>query len=76
MIFTDDVYGTFVDNFHSFMADLPFNTLGVYSFSKYFGATGWRLGVIVVHQANVFDQLLQRNCFFCFLIPTLNVFIH
>ena len=60
MIITDDVYGTFVDNFRSLMADLPFNTLGVYSFSKYFGATGWRLGVIAVHQDNVFDQLLKE----------------
>jgi len=59
MIITDDVYGTFVDNFRSLMAELPFNTLGVYSFSKYFGATGWRLGVIAVHQDNVFDQLLK-----------------
>jgi len=60
MIITDDVYGTFVDNFRSLMAELPFNTLGVYSFSKYFGATGWRLGVIAVHQDNVFDQLLKN----------------
>jgi aspartate 4-decarboxylase len=60
MIITDDVYGTFVDNFRSLLADLPFNTLGVYSFSKYFGATGWRLGVIAVHQTNIFDQLLQE----------------
>ena len=60
MIITDDVYGTFVDNFRSLMAELPFNTLGVYSFSKYFGATGWRLGVIAVHQDNVFDQLLKK----------------
>ncbi|HWQ43753.1 MAG TPA: aspartate 4-decarboxylase [Desulfosporosinus sp.] len=60
MIITDDVYGTFVDNFRSLMADLPFNTLGVYSFSKYFGATGWRLGVIAVHQDNVYDQLLKE----------------
>ncbi len=59
MIVTDDVYGTFVDQFRSLMAELPFNTLGVYSFSKYFGATGWRLGVIAVHQDNVFDQLLK-----------------
>lgn len=59
MIITDDVYGTFVDKFRSLMAELPFNTLGVYSFSKYFGATGWRLGVIAVHQDNVFDQLLK-----------------
>ena len=42
------------------MAELPFNTLGVYSFSKYFGATGWRLGVIAVHQDNVFDQLIKE----------------
>ncbi|EGW37623.1 aspartate 4-decarboxylase [Desulfosporosinus sp. OT] len=60
MVITDDVYGTFVDNFRSLMAELPFNTLGVYSFSKYFGATGWRLGVIAVHQDNVFDQLLRE----------------
>lgn len=60
MIITDDVYGTFVNGFRSLMADLPFNTLGVYSFSKYFGATGWRLGVIALHQNNVFDQLLQE----------------
>ncbi|HBP62685.1 MAG TPA: aspartate 4-decarboxylase [Desulfosporosinus sp.] len=60
MIITDDVYGTFVDNFRSMMAELPFNTLGVYSFSKYFGATGWRLGVIAVHQDNVFDELLKN----------------
>ncbi|HEY8910565.1 MAG TPA: aspartate 4-decarboxylase, partial [Desulfosporosinus sp.] len=60
MIITDDVYGTFVDDFRSLMADLPFNTLGVYSFSKYFGATGWRLGVIAVHQNNVYDQLLKE----------------
>lgn len=59
MIITDDVYGTFVANFRSMMAELPFNTIGVYSFSKYFGATGWRLGVIAVHQDNVFDQLLK-----------------
>lgn len=60
MIITDDVYGTFVDNFRSLMAELPYNTLGVYSFSKYFGATGWRLGVIAVHEDNLFDQLIKE----------------
>ncbi|MDP4127035.1 MAG: aspartate 4-decarboxylase, partial [Bacillota bacterium] len=60
MIITDDVYGTFVNNFSSLLAELPFNTLGVYSFSKYFGATGWRLGVIAIQQENVFDQLLKE----------------
>jgi aspartate 4-decarboxylase len=60
MIISDDVYGTFVDNFRSLMADLPYNTLGVYSFSKYFGVTGWRLGTIALHEKNVFDKLLKE----------------
>jgi aspartate 4-decarboxylase len=40
------------------MADLPQNTIGVYSYSKYFGATGWRLGVVAVHQENIFDRMI------------------
>jgi aspartate 4-decarboxylase len=60
MIISDDVYGTFVDNFRSLMADLPYNTLGVYSFSKYFGVTGWRLGIIALHEKNIFDKLLKE----------------
>lgn len=59
MIITDDVYGTFVDHFRSIACDLPYNTLGVYSFSKYFGVTGWRLGVIALQKENVFDHLLK-----------------
>jgi len=58
MIITDDVYGTFIDGFRSLMAALPHNTATVYSYSKYFGATGWRLGVIAVHTDNVFDRRL------------------
>ena len=46
MVLTDDVYGTFADGFVSLAAMVPANTLLVYSFSKYFGATGWRLGAI------------------------------
>jgi aspartate 4-decarboxylase len=57
-ILTDDVYGTFADGFHSLFAVCPHNTALVYSFSKYFGATGWRLGVIATHATNVFDQAL------------------
>ena len=59
MIITDDVYGTFIDGFRSLMAALPHNTATVYSYSKYFGATGWRLGVIAVHSDNVFDRRLE-----------------
>lgn len=60
MIITDDVYGTFTPHFRSLMADLPHNTLCVYSFSKYFGATGWRNAVIALHQDNLFDKMLAR----------------
>ena len=57
-IVTDDVYGTFADDFVSVFAKCPYNTLCVYSFSKFFGATGWRLGAIALHQDNVFDAAL------------------
>ncbi|RII33853.1 aspartate 4-decarboxylase [Clostridium chromiireducens] len=60
MIISDDVYSTFVNNFRSLMADLPFNTIGVYSYSKYFGVTGWRLGTIALYDENVFDKLLNE----------------
>ncbi|MGA3014930.1 MAG: aspartate 4-decarboxylase [Bacteroidales bacterium] len=56
MVISDDVYGTFVPGFRSLMAELPQNTLCAYSFSKYFGCTGWRLGVVVLHQDNIFDK--------------------
>jgi aspartate 4-decarboxylase len=60
IIITDDVYGTFVNNFKSLMAMLPQNTIGVYSFSKFFGCTGWRLGVIAIHENNIFDKRIAK----------------
>ncbi len=60
MVLTDDVYGTFVPNFRSLLGELPQNTIGVYSYSKYFGATGWRLGVIAVHEDNIFDRMIAE----------------
>lgn len=60
MIVTDDVYATFIPHFRSVMADLPRNTIGVYSFSKYFGATGWRAAVVGIYEDNIFDCLLSR----------------
>ncbi len=59
-IITDDVYCTFIDGFRSLLSELPRNTIGVYSYSKYFGATGWRLGVIAVNQDNIFDEAIAR----------------
>ena len=58
MIVTDDVYGTFAKDFRSLMYELPQNTLCVYSFSKYFGATGWRLAVIGLAKDNIYDRLI------------------
>src|SRR3954451_6096608 len=60
MLLTDDVYGTFVEDFRSLLAELPQNTIGVYSYSKYVGATGWRLGVIAVHENNIFDKKIAQ----------------
>src|SRR6516164_3605833 len=60
MLLTDDVYGTFVPEFRSLLGELPQNTIGVYSYSKYFGATGWRLGVIAVHEDNIFDRRIAK----------------
>ncbi|PSV54317.1 bifunctional aspartate transaminase/aspartate 4-decarboxylase [Photobacterium sp. GB-3] len=61
IIITDDVYGTFADNFTSLAMIVPHNTILVYSFSKYFGATGWRLGVIGIQPDNILDELLRKQ---------------
>ncbi len=58
ILLTDDVYGTFADDFVSLFAVAPQNTILVYSYSKYFGATGWRLGAIAVHHDNVLDRAI------------------
>lgn len=60
LIITDDVYGTFVPHYRSIFADLPENTACVYSFSKYFGATGWRLATIAMAHDNKFDELISQ----------------
>jgi aspartate 4-decarboxylase len=60
ILLTDDVYGTFADVFVSLFALAPKNTILVYSYSKYFGATGWRLGTIATHRDNVLDRLLSE----------------
>ncbi len=60
IIITDDVYGTFVEGFRSVIHDLPRNTALVYSFSKYFGATGWRLATIALAKDNIFDELIAK----------------
>ena len=53
---TDDVYATFAPGFVSLAAVIPRNTVLIYSCSKFWGATGWRLGIIALHQDNVLDE--------------------
>ena len=60
ILLTDDVYGTFTKNFTSLAMKAPYQTILVYSYSKYFGATGWRLGTIALHENNMFDEKLQN----------------
>lgn len=60
MILTDDVYGTFVPVFTSLFSEIPYNTACIYSYSKYFGATGWRVGTIAVAKHNLFDELIAN----------------
>ena len=43
------------------MGEFPKNTIGVYSYSKYFGCTGWRLGTIAVHEDNIFDEMIAKH---------------
>ncbi|MDU0342372.1 bifunctional aspartate transaminase/aspartate 4-decarboxylase [Bosea rubneri] len=61
MLLTDDVYGTFVKGFRGLLGALPHNTIGVYSYSKYFGCTGWRLGVIAIHRDNILDKAIAKH---------------
>ena len=60
MIITDDVYGTFAEDFKSVYAIAPRNTLLVYSFSKLYGATGWRTGMVAINENNIFDKLIEK----------------
>lgn len=59
IVLTDTVYSPFVDEFHDVIQLAPKNTIGVFSYSKYVGVTGWRLGVIFIRDENIFDAMIQ-----------------
>lgn len=61
IILTDTAYATFVDGFHSLLAEFPHQTIGVHSFSKHMGATGERLAFIAMHEDHVIDRLLREQ---------------
>ena len=58
IILTDDVYSSFVNGFKSLVTMAPKNTILVYSYSKYFGCTGWRMGVVGLYKDNVLDEMI------------------
>jgi aspartate 4-decarboxylase len=58
ILITDDVYAPFIEDFRSLASLAPRNTILLYSFSKYWGATGLRLGVIGLHESNALDGRL------------------
>ena len=58
IVITDDVYASFVPGFRSLAAVAPHNTIVLYSFSKFWGATGLRLGVVGLHASNALDARL------------------
>ena len=60
IIISDTVYASFVDELDTFGRYLPENIIGVYSFSKYFGVTGWRLGAVMIHENSVVDRLIKK----------------
>lgn len=58
ILITDDVYAAFIDGFRSLASVAPRNTIVIYSFSKFWGATGLRLGVVALHESNALDARL------------------
>ena len=58
ILITDDVYAPFVAGYASLARVAPSNTIVLYSFSKFWGATGLRLGVVGLHESNALDARL------------------
>lgn len=61
VVVTDDVYAPFVPGFRSLAHALPRQTVVLYSFSKFWGATGWRLGVLGLQASNALDERLAAQ---------------
>jgi len=60
IVLSDNVYAPFVSEYNSFMQTCPQNTIEVFSLSKFFGTTGWRLGLCMVAKENRFNTLLHN----------------
>ncbi len=60
IIFEDSVYSPFCKEYHSLVNYLPKNTIEILSLSKYYGVTGWRLGLIFINKNNIINELLRE----------------
>ena len=60
LVLSDNVYAPFAPKYYSFMASCPYNTIEVFSLSKYFGTTGWRLGLVMLSRKNRFNDMIAR----------------
>ena len=52
------MYAPFVDNYYSLLEYVPNNTIAIHSFSKYYGVTGLRMGMILMDKNNVIDKTM------------------
>lgn len=59
IVLSDNVYAPFAPKYYSFMMSCPLNTIEVYSLSKYFGTTGWRLGVCMIAKNNRITKMIH-----------------
>lgn len=55
----DEMYAPFLKNYKSLYLSYPKNTIVLYSFAKYFGAPGWKLGMIMMSKDNVIDRMIE-----------------
>lgn len=61
IVVSDCVYSPFVNKYNSFMLSCPQNTIEIYSLSKYFGVTGWRLGIVMIRKQNRINNLFNKQ---------------
>jgi aspartate 4-decarboxylase len=59
IILSDNVYAPFVKQYNSLLDSCPENTIEVYSLSKFFGTTGWRLGIVMIRKENRLNGLIK-----------------
>lgn len=60
IVLSDNVYAPFAPKYYSFMMSCPQNTIEVFSLSKFFGTTGWRLGLVMIAKKNRLNELLKK----------------